>query len=191
MEMKELIIVGGPNGSGKSTFAAQFLTEFNYPFLNSDEIRKGLDDANDKRAQITAGRIFIHQLQNHLSAGNSLILESTLSGRTLVKELQKFASNGYSIRMFFVYLENAEQHLKRIEQRVVKGGHDVPMEDVLRRFQRSHLNFWKLYRDIADNWTLINNTSLDPIQVAHSVVETIEVFDLDLYNEFLKLVEHE
>ncbi len=189
--MKELIIVGGPNGSGKSTFASAFLTEFNYPFLNSDEIRKGLSDKNDKIAQITAGRIFICELQQHRQAGNSLILESTLSGRTLVKEIRKFIDDGYSIRLFFVYLENAQQHLKRIEQRVVKGGHNVPVEDVLRRFQRSHLNFWKLYKDMSDNWTLINNTSHEPIQVAHSIIDSIQVFDLDLYNEFIKLVDHE
>jgi|JI6StandDraft_1071083.scaffolds.fasta_scaffold02452_6 predicted ABC-type ATPase len=187
--MKELIIVGGPNGSGKSTFAGVFLTEFNYPFLNSDDLRKGLDIPNDGIAQITAGRMFLKQLHFHRESGNSLILESTLSGLTLLAEIRKFILLGYSVKIFFVYLESTDQHLKRIRQRVVKGGHSVPELDVLRRFKRSHHNFWNRYKELAEVWTLINNASNKPQPVAHRGLDEVEIFDVDLYNDFLKILE--
>ena len=45
-----------------------------------------------------------------------------------VKEL------GYHVRMFYVGLDTVEESLQRIENRVKRGGHDIPHDDVTRRF---------------------------------------------------------
>ncbi len=34
------------------------------------------------------------------------------------------------------------------------GGHDVPAEDIVRRFYRSKRNFWYTYKDQVDHWYL-------------------------------------
>ena len=45
-----------------------------------------------------------------------------------VKEL------GYHVRMFYVGLDTLDESLSRIQNRVKRGGHDIPHDDVSRRF---------------------------------------------------------
>ena len=45
-----------------------------------------------------------------------------------VKEL------GYHVRMFYVGLDTLDESLLRIQNRVRRGGHDIPNDDVSRRF---------------------------------------------------------
>jgi predicted ABC-type ATPase len=41
---------------------------------------------------------------------------------------------------------------------VRKGGHDVPIDDIIRRYDRSKQNFWQNYRFLADAWQLYYNS---------------------------------
>lgn len=43
---REIVIVAGANGVGKTTFARAFLREYDYEFLNPDEIAKSLSVEN-------------------------------------------------------------------------------------------------------------------------------------------------
>ena len=53
----------------------------------------------------------------------------------LDKAAQKEAKEaGYYIRLFYVGLDTVQESLKRIQNRVEKGGHDIPPDDVKRRF---------------------------------------------------------
>ena len=40
----------------------------------------------------------------------------------------------YQVRLFYVALDTAEESLSRIENRVRRGGHNIPSDDVIRRF---------------------------------------------------------
>ena len=45
-----------------------------------------------------------------------------------------------------------------MEERVRAGGHDVPRDVVLRRYERGLLNFFNIYRPIADSWIMLDNS---------------------------------
>jgi predicted ABC-type ATPase len=60
--------------------------------------------------------------------------------------------------LVFVTLDSPELCIARIRERVARGGHFVPDDDVRRRFQRARSHFWRLYRPLADEWQLIGNT---------------------------------
>lgn len=42
--------------------------------------------------------------------------------------------HGGDVRLFYVALDSAKECLERIENRVRRGGHDIPHDDVIRRF---------------------------------------------------------
>ena len=56
-----------------------------------------------------------------------------------------------------------------------KGGHSVPVKDILRRFPRSINNFWRVYRHSVNGWKIFLNSTDDFIQVAFRIGEEIEV----------------
>ena len=81
-----------------------------------------------------------------------------------------------------MWIPDAELAIARIKDRVADGGHDVPIQDVKRRFQRSIYNFLKLYQPLADSWMLFNNAGSIPALIArgknnHIYVTNQELFD--------------
>lgn len=82
---KEIIIIAGANGVGKTTFARAFLQEYDYEFLNADEIAKSLSAKNPQDKKISAGKLFFRKLNEAVAEDKSLLIESTLAGRYLQK----------------------------------------------------------------------------------------------------------
>ena len=127
---KEIVIIAGANGVGKTTFARAFLREYDYEFLNADEIAKSLSAENPEKKKISAGKLFFQILKKSVEDNKSLLIESTLSGRYLQKFLKNIKSENYQIRIIFLFADSPEILIERIAERVKKGGHFVPDEDV-------------------------------------------------------------
>lgn len=156
---KEIIIVAGANGVGKTTFARQFLVEYpDYEYLNADEIAKEISPENIQEKQIKAGKIFFEKLKLFVAEEKSFLIESTLSGRYLIKFLNETKKQNYQATIIFIFVDSPEVSIERIAGRVKKGGHFVPEKDVRRRFERGRRNFWKIYKNLADRWNLIYNS---------------------------------
>ncbi len=75
---KEIVIIAGANGVGKTTFARAFLREYDYEFLNADEIAKSLSAENPQKKKISARKLFFQKLKNSVEDNKSLLIESTL-----------------------------------------------------------------------------------------------------------------
>jgi predicted ABC-type ATPase len=73
--------------------------------------------------------------------------------------------------------------LRRIEERVRKGGHIIPENDARRRFPRSATNFLNLYSPLADEWAVYDNSRRGLRRVAKSTLEGIQVFDESLFSK--------
>ena len=73
-----------------------------------------------------------------LEKGIDLTQETTLSGKKTLKTIIKAKEKDYYIRLFYVAVSSAEESLTRIGNRVKKGGHDIPSEDVKRRFSKRY-----------------------------------------------------
>jgi predicted ABC-type ATPase len=183
--VKEIIIIAGANGVGKTTFARAFLQEYDYEFLNADEIAKSLSAENPQNKKISAGKLFFQKLNEAIRNKKSLLIESTLSGRYLEKFLKKVKGESYKVQIIFLFADSPEILIERIAERVKKGGHFVADEDVRRRFFRGKENFWQNYKDLADSWSLVYNSESAFHEVALSEGRKIEIFDENLYQTFL------
>ena len=161
-----LIIIGGANGSGKTTLAREFVRLEHYTYLGADDIAYTLDERQPEKAAIEAARIFSRRFAELLEKKQSLIVESTLSGLSLRKRLEKARSLGYTVKILFIYLSSPELCIQRVAARVAKGGHDVPKADIRRRFSRANFNFQYVYKDLADEWNLFYNAGDNIYQVA-------------------------
>lgn len=75
--------------------------------------------------------------------------------------------------------------LKRLED-LLNGGHDIPKNDIIRRYYRSKGNFWNIYKDLVDEWNLFYNGTSEYILVAQYANNEVEIFSENLYNEFIK-----
>lgn len=161
------IVIAGPNGAGKTTFAREFLPRQTdiVQFVNADLIASGLSALKPQVAAIAAGRVFLSELERLARARTSFAFEVTLSGRVYAGHLKKWKAAGYRIEIMYLKIDSPQLALRRIAARVKQGGHDVPREDVLRRFHRSSANFERIYRSLADRWSVYDNSGPDPLLV--------------------------
>jgi predicted ABC-type ATPase len=56
--------------------------------------------------------------------------------------------------------------VERVAQRVKAGGHDVPEQDIRRRYERGRKNFIELYAPLADTWEVYDNSGFEPYLIA-------------------------
>lgn len=159
--MPRLIILAGPNGSGKSTVARAFLPE-GMTYLNADEIAKELRRSDPSGVEVRAGRLLLERLDVLASRGEDFALETTLSGRALaVRVLRLREELGYKVYLYFLYLPSPELAVARVRQRVRTGGHAIPEPTIRRRWESGLRCFYDLYQPLADEWLVLDNTSLD------------------------------
>ncbi len=75
--------------------------------------------------------------------------------------------------------------VRRVKQRARRGGHDVPEEDVIRRFYRSKQNFWSVYRHEVDRWYLYYNAEDSFQEVAMGEPSGYTITDEALFELFM------
>lgn len=132
----QAVIIAGPNGAGKSTLAPLLLArEFSIStFVNADVIAQGLAGFDPASAAIRAGRIMLDRLRELREARSDFAFETTLSGLAHRRTVLDLNDAGYETHLVFLWVPVPDVSVDRVRLRVTMGGHDVPEEDVRRRF---------------------------------------------------------
>lgn len=161
-------MVAGPNGAGKTTFAAELLSREvkGLGFVNADMIAAELNPSRPSSAAVQAGRLALGTIDRHVAQGTGFCLETTLSGRGYARSIRLWQDQGYRVSLYFLRLPDPDLAVARVRLRVSEGGHDVPEGDVRRRFHAGLRNFERVYRDVADDWKLFDNSGGVPILIA-------------------------
>jgi len=188
-QSKRLLVVGGPNGAGKTTLANAYLAKGCWLYLGADKIAAELRPENPESVAAAAGREFVERLEEALLDSGDLLIESTLSGRSIGRTLERAQANGFECQIAFTFVDAPNTSVARVAQRVRKGGHHVPVEDVRRRFYRSIKNFWLRYRDMVDQWSLSDNRMYAIREIALGDRESSKIIDHTAMQEFLAIVE--
>ena len=135
-------IIAGPNGAGKTTFALEYLPEVANcrHFINADLIAAGLAPLAPESQLLAASRIFLTELKARVAARQNFAFETTLAGRTYLKLIRQLRSDGWRVELIYLALPNVAMSRMRVAERVAHGGHNIPLEDIERRFPRSLRN---------------------------------------------------
>lgn len=129
--MKIFTIVGGVNGAGKSSLTGVLKAERSDLGYIIDVDRIAFENQGDN---LKAARIAISRINSFIKRGITFTQETTLSGHMVEKTISKAKDANYDIHLFYVGLSSSEESIRRIKNRVEKGGHNIPTEDVVRRF---------------------------------------------------------
>ncbi len=180
-------IIAGPNGAGKTTFAREFLPNYaiSRNFINADLIAQGVAPFSPESAAIRAGRLVLSEIANFARKRIDFGFETTLSGQTYLNIIRDLRNQGYQTHFFYLWLAHVEISILRIQQRVRRGGHNVPENDVRRRFKRSVKNFMESYRFIADSWLLFDGSTAPPEVIALENGGSLRIMNQDLYEKVL------
>jgi predicted ABC-type ATPase len=158
--MPRVVVLAGINGAGKTTASRHLLTDvLKIPtFVNADAIARGLNGLNPEAEAFRAGRIMLDQMNELVQRREDFAFETTLSARTYANWARQLRVTGYEVRLYYYWLNSPDVAIARVALRVQSGGHFVPDEDIRRRYARSVRNFLELYRPIADEWEVYDNT---------------------------------
>jgi predicted ABC-type ATPase len=162
-------IVAGPNGAGKSTLTAGLRTRLMVPVIDPDAIARALSPDDPASVAVEAGREAIRRRDNYLATGESFIIETTLSGRTILRFMTRARQSGYTVELVFISVENAQTLIDRIAGRVAQGGHHVPEVEVRRRYARSLRNLPQAVR-VAVQVMIFDNSAEGSPQLVLTLV---------------------
>lgn len=124
-------IIGGVNGAGKSSLSGVLSAESSELGIIVDTDRITAELGGDR---IKGGKAAIALIDDCLAKRINFTQETTLSGVKTLKTIQKARDLDYFIRLYYVGISSADESIKRIKNRVEKGGHDIPSSDVERRY---------------------------------------------------------
>ena len=153
----EIVVFAGPNGSGKSTFTELLKPPVDY--INADEIKKNLRCTDLEAAQLAE-----KQREEHVSRMEDFCFETVLSTDRNLKLLKKARQKGYFIRCYYILTTDPMINVLRVKSRVEAGGHDVPKEKIISRYDRA-LALVKELIKVCDICHIYDNSSNKPFRI--------------------------
>jgi predicted ABC-type ATPase len=154
-----LIVLAGPNGAGKSTFHETFLEPQGLHFVNADVLARELGiDA------YAAARVATSIREGLLRQRESFVFETVFSdpaGDKLAFLLEA-VDLGFTVVLCFVGISGPETSERRVAQRVIEGGHDVPSDKLTTRFPRTLENLRRSILELPHVLIFDNDDLNDP-----------------------------
>lgn len=181
-------IIAGPNGAGKTTFATVFLPLYAncHNFINPDLLAHAYSPFDPDAGMLRAGRTVLERVAEFTTARKDFAFETTLSGRSYLRLLQRANKAGFRLHMFYLWIPSPELALLRIRDRVENGGHNVPEQAVRRRFGRTLRNLFALYRPFLDTLHFFDNSSDTPRLIFQDEAGRTTINDAALYRRLRK-----
>ncbi len=142
--MKKYVLIAGVNGVGKTTLFSLIHSLSEIEKINLDETVRELGDWKDSKAVLQAGKIVVGKIASFFMNEISFSQETTLCGRSIMKNVAKAKALGYYIEMHYIGVDNPEIAKERVHNRVKQGGHGMPDADIERRYKESFQNLKKI-----------------------------------------------
>lgn len=181
---KTIYVVGGTNGVGKSTIREELLGP-SIPYINADFIAKELKTRHASLMLAELARQFgSEQMKKYIASGESFAFENNLHEAKTYQWLEEMQKKDFRIEIYYVGVNNLQITTKRIQERVKRGEHHVPPDEVFARYENG-LKLLRHYFAMPDKLLLIDNTEISQICLQaekgvilfhHGVVSWVEQF---------------
>lgn len=167
----EIVVFAGPNGSGKSTFTQLLKPPMDY--INADEIKKYL-----KCSDLDAAQLAEKQREEHLECMQEFCFETVLSTERNLKLLERAREKGYFIRCYYILTADSMINVWRVKARVESGGHDVPEEKVIARYDKALAQVKNVIK-VCDICHIYDNSDIRPFRIFKKRKEQIYFDECD------------
>ena len=174
MSKPDLWMIAGPNGAGKTTFVQKMGGRLGLPqeaFINPDAITlqylkaKGINTWGEappavlKKTFIKAANDAQSTLEQRVDDGGLAVIETVLSTNKYCQLVDRVIELDGSFHLVYVALDSPERSKERVALRVTRGGHGVPEDKLVSRWNKS-LEFlpWFAVR-ATDFWVFDNSSS--------------------------------
>lgn len=142
-------------------------------YINADEIKKYL-----KCSDLEAAQLAEKQREEHLEQMQEFCFETVLSTERNLKLLKKARAKGYFIRCYYILTADSMINVWRVKARVESGGHNVPEEKVIARYDRA-LALVKDVIAICDICHIYDNSTDRPFRILKKRKEQIYFDECD------------
>ena len=135
-----LNILAGPNGAGKTTLYEVTLSRFTTAeYVNPDRLAfAALGRHARTREEAELGQALANARRDALmSAGESLVTESTFSHPSKLDLVRRAKALGYQVAVYHVNVGSADFAVSRVAAREADGGHPVPEANIRARYERN------------------------------------------------------
>jgi predicted ABC-type ATPase len=163
--MPLLHLLAGPNGAGKTTFYEQVLGPVTgLPFINADLIARTLWPRSRRDRSYEAARLAGQRRNEMIAQQRSFIAETVFSHPSKIELIRQAQSAGFLVTVHVILVPLALS-MRRVEARVLHGGHDVPVEKQLERYPRLWPLVSKALRLANEGFAYDNSSAKTPYKV--------------------------
>ncbi|WP_147566144.1 zeta toxin family protein [Clostridium tyrobutyricum] len=164
--MKRVLIFAGPNGSGKSTIINKQKECVNFPekYVCPDIMAQFLQIKNERDKYIKAMKLCSYLRNYYIKHGISFAMETVFSTKDKLDFINFAKSHGFFIQVIYITTRDSTINIERVSQRYRTGGHGVPINKIISRYNRS----MSLLHEIilkSDSIIVLDNSNSDPIPI--------------------------
>ena len=111
-----------------------------------------------------AAQLAEKQREDHIEQMKEFCFETVLSTERNLKLLEKAKGAGYFIRCYYILTSDPTINVWRVRSRVESGGHDVPEEKIIARYDRA-LSLIKDLVKVCDVCHIYDNSGTKPFRI--------------------------
>ena len=151
MEQPELFVFAGPNGAGKSTLSASMVPP-GTPIFDGDKefmrLKKQFPETDSGNINDAVnGHIFSDWKNDMQSNKQTCAFETNFRTIDVINSVKTFKDKGFATRLIFFGLDDLALSIERVKLRVLKGGHDVSLDNIKANYKQSLSNLQTHYAE--------------------------------------------